>query len=300
MKKHAYLIIAHNQFALLKELLKSIDDERNDIYIHIDKKIKNIESIKLKKVCNYSNIYFTERISVSWGSESLIKATMILLQNSTSNTQEYSYYHFISGQDFPLKSQDKIHNFFDEHQGYEFISCRKPSQAEMERIKFYYPFQQIFGGRTIFNKVGKRVSVFFQKVLSIDRTKEAYKVYGIGSQWFSITNRMAEYIVSQEDKIKKYFYKGLCADEMFLQTLWLNAPFYNENMRYHSERRNHPCIQEIFFDVVRAIDFSRGNIESPYVFDEKDYEMLIESNCCFARKMEEQKSKELIKKLSKF
>ena len=56
MKKHAYLIIAHNQFALLKELLKSIDDERNDIYIHIDKKIKNIESIKLKKVCNYSNI----------------------------------------------------------------------------------------------------------------------------------------------------------------------------------------------------------------------------------------------------
>lgn len=40
MKKHAYLIIAHNQFALLKELLKSIDDERNDIYIHIDKKYR--------------------------------------------------------------------------------------------------------------------------------------------------------------------------------------------------------------------------------------------------------------------
>lgn len=33
---HAYLIIAHDQFDLLESLLKCIDDERNDIYIHID------------------------------------------------------------------------------------------------------------------------------------------------------------------------------------------------------------------------------------------------------------------------
>ena len=32
---HAYLIIAHDQFDLLESLLKCIDDERNDIYIHI-------------------------------------------------------------------------------------------------------------------------------------------------------------------------------------------------------------------------------------------------------------------------
>ena len=53
----------------------------------------------------------------------------------------------------------------------------------MERIKFYYPFPANIWGRTILIKWGKRVSVF-SKVLSIDRTKEAYKVYGIGSQWF--------------------------------------------------------------------------------------------------------------------
>ena len=38
MNKHAYLIIAHDNFYTLEKLIKSIDDSRNDIYIHIDKK----------------------------------------------------------------------------------------------------------------------------------------------------------------------------------------------------------------------------------------------------------------------
>lgn len=36
--KHAYLIMVHNQFYVLEILLKLIDDERNDIFLHIDKK----------------------------------------------------------------------------------------------------------------------------------------------------------------------------------------------------------------------------------------------------------------------
>lgn len=36
--KHAYLIIAHNEPEVLRRLVKSVDDKRNDIYIHIDKK----------------------------------------------------------------------------------------------------------------------------------------------------------------------------------------------------------------------------------------------------------------------
>ena len=38
MKKHAFLIIAHNNEVNLINLIKSIDFDCNDIYIHIDKK----------------------------------------------------------------------------------------------------------------------------------------------------------------------------------------------------------------------------------------------------------------------
>lgn len=38
--RHAYLILCHNQFRILCRLLTALDDERNDIYIHVDKKRK--------------------------------------------------------------------------------------------------------------------------------------------------------------------------------------------------------------------------------------------------------------------
>ncbi len=37
MKKHAFLIMAHNQYPLLEKLVDLLDDERADIYLHIDK-----------------------------------------------------------------------------------------------------------------------------------------------------------------------------------------------------------------------------------------------------------------------
>ncbi|CAK7080896.1 MAG: hypothetical protein PARBB_03974 [Parabacteroides distasonis] len=40
MSKHAYLIMAHNEPIILNKLLLLIDDERNDIFIHYDKKCK--------------------------------------------------------------------------------------------------------------------------------------------------------------------------------------------------------------------------------------------------------------------
>mgnify|MGYP000904237774 CR=1 FL=1 len=35
--KHAFLIIAHNEYPVLEVLLSMLDDERNDIYLHIDR-----------------------------------------------------------------------------------------------------------------------------------------------------------------------------------------------------------------------------------------------------------------------
>lgn len=42
--KHAYLILAHNEFVILERLIQSIDDERNDIYIHLMENWKIIRS----------------------------------------------------------------------------------------------------------------------------------------------------------------------------------------------------------------------------------------------------------------
>ena len=122
-------------------------------------------------------------------------------------------------------------------------------------------------------------------------SKGVQKYFMEGAEWFSITDRMARYVVSNKKEVETNFYNCYCSDEVFIQTLWLNAPFYTEEGRYHSNISNDPNIDEIYHDVMRAADWNRG---TPYVFDERDYKMLVESGCLFARKMSENKSMKLI------
>ena len=42
--KHAFLIIAHNEYPVLEVLLSMLDDERNDIYLHITNGLQNFFS----------------------------------------------------------------------------------------------------------------------------------------------------------------------------------------------------------------------------------------------------------------
>ena len=49
MKRHAYLILAHKFDYVFCSLLKMIDDERNDIFIHMDKKIERTKNQRLEK-----------------------------------------------------------------------------------------------------------------------------------------------------------------------------------------------------------------------------------------------------------
>ena len=61
MDKHAYLIMAHNNLYVLEKLLLLLDDYRNDIYIHIDAKLKNVNLTYFKNIINKSNLIYTKK-----------------------------------------------------------------------------------------------------------------------------------------------------------------------------------------------------------------------------------------------
>ena len=68
MQKHAYMIIAHNEFDLLETLVRLLDDPRNDLYIHIDAKVQDFDFDRFRGLVRYSGLYFTtKRVSVTWG-----------------------------------------------------------------------------------------------------------------------------------------------------------------------------------------------------------------------------------------
>lgn len=84
------------------------------------------------------------------GAYSQIECELALLKAAVK--RNYNYYHLISGLDFPLKSQDYIHEFFDKNDGKEYIQFQQPKikQRNLERVMYYYPFQEKVGKKKFF------------------------------------------------------------------------------------------------------------------------------------------------------
>ena len=276
-QKHAYLIMAHNNFDQLKVLISLLDDARNDIYLHVDKKATSFQpdSIKTER----AGLFFVKPISVTWGGHSLITCEMILFKNAAP--KHYMYYHLLSGVDMPLKTQDEIHSFFQEHSGQNMISFDDralETRNFTNRVQYYHFFQNITGRSTSpmmrFLHILDRISVKIQTLLHMKR-KEIVPLYK-GTQWVSITDEMVQYILSCERIIRKQFYYCFCGDEIFLQSIAMHSPYRDT----------------IINNSYRAIDWLRG---SPYTYRKEDVPELLASANLFARKFDSRVDAEAIR-----
>lgn len=102
-KKHAMLIMAHNQFEILEKLMTQLDHERNDIYIHIGRKSRGFEQSYFENICKQGKVVFIPRMSVHWGDSSQTKCELSLIEAALSTGQEYLYLHLLSGSDLQIK-----------------------------------------------------------------------------------------------------------------------------------------------------------------------------------------------------
>ena len=282
MNKHAYLIMIHNDFYIFQRLIKLLDDKRNDIYVHVDKKVKKFDFQKYKDMIKKSNIYYTKRINVKWGDFSQIRCELLLMETAYKNNK-YEYYHLLSGVDLPLKNQNIIHDFFDKNK-YNYIAfCdyNKIDELVLERVRYYHIFTNNLRVNNFFTKLHYKL-VSYQRKLNIYRNKNVE--YRKGANWFSIRDDLVRYVLSNKKKINKLFKYSYCADELFLQTLVYNSDFIDTVFKGNDE----------YDSIKRCIDWNRG---SPYTFMIDDYDMLINSNYFFARKFSSKVDKKIIDKV---
>jgi hypothetical protein len=293
MGKHAYLIMAHNQFQYLKTLIESIDDSRNDIYIHIDRKTNFTDFDLLKQEIHFSSVYFIKQRKVNWAAYSGILCELDLLKVATSQNQ-YDYYHLLSGADVVIKKHRSIHQFFDQNKGREYVEfdAQEMDKDYLDRIKYYYLLQDIYGRNRknvffLMLYVLDKLLIDLQKMLKINRIKEEKVVFQKGSNWFSITHDFALHVISQEKWINKVFKFSLSGDEMFLQTILINSRFCE--MLSQPTRLNENCN-------LRLIDWTRGK---PYIWRQEDYDIIINSDMFYARKVNPDVDNEIINMINK-
>lgn len=262
----AHLLLVHNNPKQLKRLVKKLTDPGVDIYIHVDRKAPL--QIFQQEIQDPQVYFIKKRENVHWGGYSIIKATLNGLQEIAGAGVEYDRITLLSGQDYPLKSNETIREFFAANPGKAFMSfesIEKDWQEALPRLNRYFLTDTPFPGSTT-------IEGWINQLLPTRKQPEGLVFVG-RSQWFSITLAQVKYILTTLRKNKKlaaYFRFTWGSDEFVFQTILYNSPFkdqmVNDNLRY--------------------TDWSGGGA-SPRILRMEDAPLLLASPALFARKFDQ-------------
>lgn len=283
MKKHAVLLLAHQNLEHLKQYIEFLGPNFY-FYIHINKKAfltdEEVEELK-----SHPNVKFVSRkYLIRWGGTRILKAILELAKIAIQD-DEFAYFHTASGQDFPIKSSEEIQKFFNLNHGKEFIEyfslpTNKWENGGLFRYEFFHLYD-LFNVKTDFGKYMIRLTLKIQKILGIKRNSvnNLPPLFG-GSCWFSITENCMKYSIDFLTKNPHFLENHeyvFGPEESFFQTIIMNSPYkesvVNDNLFY--------------------IDWNFRNGNSPAVLDQSDLGDILNSDKLYGRKFQSPTSDKL-------
>jgi hypothetical protein len=179
---------------------------------------------------------------------------------------DFDYIVLLTGQDYPIKSNKYIHDFFEKSNGKSYLEyfslpnkIWKSENGGMDRINYWNLY---FLGRP--RKIFPRFDLTYLNYL------ENFKLFG-GSAYWCLARDCVEYIIERlqwDDSIIKFWKYVRIPDEGFFQTILLNShlkgQLINDNFRY--------------------IDWV--STPHPEILNKHNYKQFINSNKLFARKFD--------------
>lgn len=234
MEKIAYLMLVHNDSEHLVRLINKLNYEA-DFYVHIDGKV-SVEIFK-SALSEMPNVYFiSERFPVFWGGFNMIQATNALLESACASSIKYKRLVLLSGADYPLVANSKIHSFFENHRNEEFIRGFNVTESNipqyLNQIQKFHMMDKIFITPFITKVIKKITSSILYKSPYIKAKNGDFDVY-FGSQWWAITPQCAKemlYIIKENKEIDRYFKHSFAPDEKYFHTVFFNSTFRNKNV----------------------------------------------------------------------
>ena len=187
-----------------------------------------------------------------------------------SNQGPFHYYHLLSGQDLPIKSHDYIMEFF-KHEDRLFIN-HLSKEYHQNRTDKMYPLQEYIGRNTdasslLYRSLQKHI---IDEAVKSDRGKVVDFTQLKCSNWFSIPEYAVRFLIENETYINYRYCDSLCADEIFLPTLFFESPYANK----------------ITNNNMRRIDWSTQKYSRPDVITYSEVDKIIKTQSLFARKFD--------------
>jgi hypothetical protein len=221
--RHAWLIIAHNEFAVLQRLLAALDNARNDFYVHIDRKVSQLPELRVEEGRLY---LLKDRMDVRWGSVSQIAVELFLLETALKNGP-YAHYHIISGVHLPLKPVEELLAFYDAHPDETLARFwpQEAGEADFKMRRYHFPLRHYKCGSALQRRVCQLAwqwVIKVQKVFGIRHLRGEHFVKT--DNWLSLTEAACRYLVEHKSGILKKYRWSFCGDEFFAVTELSKCP----------------------------------------------------------------------------
>jgi Core-2/I-Branching enzyme len=273
--KLAYLIRAHHRPAQLARLVRRLEHDDASFYIHVSGRTsQETHSAMRSALGDAPNVHWTRRVTTYYGGFSLVKATLVSIEEIAREDPLPDYTILLSGQDYPLKPPGEIASFLARHAGKSFVHhFPLPSHRDwpdedggLDRIRYWH-----------FERVAYRTRQL-RIPLVTRRFPRGFQPYG-GSAWCSLTAECLRYVidfVDQNESFVRFFKHVFIPDELFLQTIILNSPLR----------------ETVVNDVLHYIQWPGG--AHPATLGAADLPKLTASGKLFARKFDVKHDSEIL------
>ena len=249
MKKIAILVLVHKSPKQLMRLMKYLDDDRFDFYIHIDAKSDMDAFVFIENYIRFSQVYWVKnRVETYLNDFSLVEATCNAMKEAYESG-DYLYYVLLTGQDYPIKSIDRIYKKLSESYPISFIDMYGVDEAYSLGLKWvknigYSYFSQslrkkllnIVGNKFYYSPNGRMIKILpkiYDKVLTILRNsprkwiKNTEYTYSAGSHFWILPDVSIQHIIHRyehDKKINAIFQHIAAPEESYFQTVLSSAP----------------------------------------------------------------------------
>ncbi len=278
MKNHAFIIPCHTQPKLLARIISVLQARNHYFFVHVSGQVENYA--EFVAACNgLKNVKFVQRIPVYWAGISQVYATIVLLKAVSEHPVHFSYVHQISGQDYPLRSNEQFDAFFETTQ--ESFMCYNYEKDMDYWNKIYADHtngwfsngKDCFYDRIFLKVANSRLRYFF--------TRSPIEGVAGAWDWWSWSDRVVNYILQE---LKRPSGKSLL--KRFNHTHAPGEHFFATLLYSHIEKlkiRKHFPLRYISWAPHRPIETKKR----PYNLNELDFDYVINSAAFFCRKVDE-------------
>lgn len=219
----AVAILAHQNLNRVATVAKFLAKSGVHVAIHIDTIVSPSRFNEFQtSLSSCKNILWSKRTKCEWGEFSLVEATLDMSAEILKAWPDASHVVLISGDTLPVRPLAELQTLLDTHPETDFIESvvvnEKPWVANglgIERFTLRFPFSWK-KQRWLFD-----AWVDIQRKLRIKRKLPLNLPLHIGGQWWCLTRRTLQAILSDPDKATydAYFQKCWIPDESYFQTL---------------------------------------------------------------------------------